>query len=347
MRQRTLRHLIYTQILETPHWVRDTVLGLVAGGLAVASWMVVQPALAPAPAVRPIVLNIPIETPDQREAQSLPTHAPLLWRAERNGNTVYLFGSIHVMKPSLNWMDKRLFQAFDSADAAWFEVPDLDSLPHFTGFDRNVMAKTPVLTNGLTDEEKYELETIINRYDMTLKDVARVKPGAMAGFVSQLDVAGSNYSFNQGVDMTLFHRAKELKKSVDGFENNKLHYSYLYRLGADMGGDGTAALKQALANHFGRGNMAGDINVMVSTWRDGDQKALTDGVLGQRAANPRFYDVLLVQRNQLWLPRIEGLLESKKPQSTFITVGMAHLIGPDGLVAQMRAKGYTVERVEF
>jgi uncharacterized protein YbaP (TraB family) len=182
---------------------------------------------------------------------------------------------------------------------------------------------------------------------MTLKDVARVKPGAMAGFVSQLDEAGGNYTFAQGVDMTLFHRAKELKKGVDGFENNKLHYSYLYKLGADMGGDGTAALKQALANHFGRGNMAGDINVLVATWRNGDQKAMTDNVLGQRAGNPKFYDVLLVQRNRLWLPRIEAMLENKTPKTTFITVGTAHLVGPDGLVAQLRAKGYTVERVEY
>ncbi len=344
MRSRSFRHLIYAQILDTPHWVRDTVLGLIAGGLAVATWMALQ-APAPADLAKPVIVNLPIETQDQYEARSAPTGAPLLWRAEKNGNVVYLFGSVHVMKSSLNWMDTRLFRAFDSADAAWFEVPDLDSLPHFTGFDKNLMAAKPVLTDGLTDEEKRELETIVNRYDQTLKDVARVKPGAMAGFISQLDIAGSKFTFDQGVDMTLFHRAKDLKKGVDGFEDNKLHYSYLYKLGADMGQDGTAALKQALANHFGRGNMAGDINVLVSTWRNGDQKAMTDSLLAQRAGNPKFYDVLLVQRNRLWLPRIEALLDSKDAHSTFITVGMAHLIGPDGLVAQLRAKGYTVERV--
>lgn len=346
MRSPNLRQLIYAQILETPLWVRDTVVGLTAGGLAITAWMALQPAtIEPA---RPLSSTVaaPV-TPDEREMQSAPTGAPLLWRAQKNGNTVWLFGSIHVMKPSLNWMDTRLFRAFDTADAAWFEVPDLDSLPHFTGFDKDVMSARPGLTEGLTDAEKRELETILNRYGMTLKSVARVKPGAMAGFVAQLDVASSNFTFQQGVDMTLFHRAQSLKKKVDGFEDNKLHYSYLYKLGADMGRDGTAALKQALANHFGRGDMAGDINVLVATWRNGDQKAMTDNVLSQRASNPRYYDVLLVQRNRLWLPRVEAMLESKAPQSTFVTVGMAHLVGPDGLVAQLRAKGYTVDRIEY
>lgn len=346
MRQRTLRHIIYLQILETPHWVRDTVLGLVAGGLAVTTWMALQPA-EPVRTAHPVALSTAAVTPDEHDLQIAPIGTPLLWRMQKDGNTVYLFGSVHVLKSSLNWMDTRLFRAFDTADAAWFEVPDLDSLPHFTGFDKSVMAAKPVLTKGLTDEEKQELESIVNRYNWTLKDVARVKPGAMAGFIAQLDAAGSNFSVEQGADMTLFHRAKMLKMKTDGFEDNKLHYSYLYKLGADMGEDGTVALKQALANHFGRGDMEGDINVLVQTWRTGDQKALTDSLLRVRDRNPRFYNVLVAGRNQLWLPKIESLLSDKTPHSTFVTVGMAHLIGPDGLVAQLRAKGYTVERVDY
>ena len=66
---------------------------------------------------------------------------------------------------------------------------------------------------------------------------------------------------------------------VDGFEDNRQHYSYLYKLGADMGEDGTVALKRALANHFGRGDGDGDIDVVVENWRAGDQKAQTDKVL--------------------------------------------------------------------
>ncbi len=347
MRQRTLRHMLYAQILQTPYWVRDTVVGLLAGGLAVATWMALQPP-APNEVAKSLAVAAPVVvTPDAREMQIAPINTPLLWRVEKNGNTVWLFGSVHVLRSDLNWMDTRLFRAFDSADAAWFEVPDFDSLPHFTGFDKSVMAATPVLTKGLGDAEMHELESLLTPYKLTLKDVERVRPGAMAGFIAQLDIAGSHFSFEQGADMTLFRRAKLLNMKIEGFEDNRQHYSYLYKLGADMGEDGTVALKKALANHFGRGDGDSDIDVVVETWRTGNQKAMTDSLLRTRDRNPRFYNVLVAGRNQLWLPKVEAMLSDATPHSTFVTVGMAHLIGPDGLVAQLRAKGYTVERVDY
>ena len=43
------------------------------------------------------------------------------------------------------------------------------------------------------------------------------------------------------------------------------------------------------------------------------------------------------------MPKIEALFS--RPRHAFVVVGAAHLVGPDGLVAMLKAKGYTVTQL--
>ena len=52
-----------------------------------------------------------------------------------------------------------------------------------------------------------------------------------------------------------------------------------------------------------------------------------------------------VERNAAWLPRIEARLRAPGTDDTLVVVGSLHLLGPDGLVEKLRAKGFRVERV--
>ena len=58
---------------------------------------------------------------------------------------------------------------------------------------------------------------------------------------------------------------------------------------------------------------------------------------------PQMYERLLVERNRNWLPKLEALFS--RPGRAFVVVGAAHLVGPDGLIALLKAKGYQVEQV--
>ena len=55
------------------------------------------------------------------------------------------------------------------------------------------------------------------------------------------------------------------------------------------------------------------------------------------------YQRLLVDRNKDWLPKIEALFSRKG--RAFVVVGAAHLVGPDGLLAMLKAKGYAIEQL--
>lgn len=326
---------IRRQMVQTPPWVRDACIGLLAGGLAVITWTALK---FDAPAA-----HKPVAVAQSPAALPGAVGAPLLWRVQNGKATVYLFGSIHVLKPGTDWMDRRLFQAFDSADAAWFEVPDLDSLPHFKPKGGPVTAGGAVLTAGLSPSEKRQLETILNRYDTTTEEQSHIRPAVMASMIGQLDLQGGAFSVDSGVDMTLFHRAKALKHRTGGFEDNKTHYGYLHALG-EGSADGTEALKRALAAHFGTGNPADSVDGMAKAWAAGDERTLAQQLTAQKARDAKFYDLLLVRRNALWMPQIEGLLKGQG--TTFVVAGIDHFIGPDSVVAQLKARGYAVTRVD-
>ncbi len=338
-----IRNTIRRQMMRISPMTRDIVLGMLAGGLAVTGWSFLpkdQTAPAVASAGAAFATGAPVAASSVLPA---PTGAPLLWKVSSGSATVYLFGSIHYLPAGTTWMDKRLFQAFDSADAAWFEVPDLDALPHFKGLPQKVTASRPVLTQGLTETEKQQLSLILNRYNTTLEASSHVLPGVMAQQITALDVDGSTASIDTGVDLTLFHRAKALKHTTGGFEDNRLHYSYLYALKDDHT-DGTVALKRALAAHFGTGDTGSSLLAAAKAWRTGDEATLTADMLADKARDPQMYQTLLVKRNTLWVPKIEDMLKGK--QTVFVVAGADHFIGPDSVVAQLRGKGYTVERVE-
>lgn len=329
---------IRRQMVQTPPWVRDACIGLLAGGLAVITWTALK---FDAPAVeRPAAVAMAARPGD---ALPGPIGAPLLWRVQNGQATVYLFGSIHVLKPGTDWMDKRLFQAFDSADAAWFEVPDLDKLPHFKPRAEKATASGAMVTAGLNGTEKQQLETILNRYGTTTEEQKHVRAAVMASMIGQLDVQGGAFSVDSGVDVTLFHRAKALNHGTGGFEDNATHYGYLYALG-EGSADGTLALKRALAAHFGTGNPADSVDAMAKAWREGDERTLTAQLMDQKARDAKFYDLLLVKRNALWVPQVEALLKGKG--TTFVVAGVDHFIGPDSVVAQLKARGYVVTRVD-
>ena len=56
-----------------------------------------------------------------------------------------------------------------------------------------------------------------------------------------------------------------------------------------------------------------------------------------------FEQVLLIDRNEKWIPRIEKMIKEKP---CFIAVGALHLEGDKGLVALLQSGGYTVTPIK-
>ncbi len=57
---------------------------------------------------------------------------------------------------------------------------------------------------------------------------------------------------------------------------------------------------------------------------------------------PSMMESLIVKRNRNWLPKLKALLTKEK---AFVAVGVGHLIGPTGLIDQLRKQGFKIKRI--
>ena len=82
---------------------------------------------------------------------------------------------------------------------------------------------------------------------------------------------------------------------------------------------------------------------LKTDWLSGDDAALArDTELGF-GDDSTVYHALLLDRTRAWLPQVEAMLQ--QPQTVLVVVGAGHLVGAGGLVALLRAKGYTVTQL--
>ena len=61
--------------------------------------------------------------------------------------------------------------------------------------------------------------------------------------------------------------------------------------------------------------------------------------------SPVSYKLVNVDRNNAWMSTLEQRLKAAGSDDTLAVVGTLHLLGDDGVVEKLRAKGYRVERV--
>ena len=86
------------------------------------------------------------------------------------------------------------------------------------------------------------------------------------------------------------------------------------------------------------------VNSYLEAWASGDADRMNKTIIKDMAEQPEIYKALLVDRNKNWLPAIERHINSGK--TIFIVVGMAHMVGQDGLVRMLESKGYSVKKIQ-
>ena len=265
---------------------------------------------------------------------------PLMWVVHGPQGTLYLLGSFHLLQPGANWEDSRIDKALNAADHVWFEL---------TGFDDTAVAQqlffkyglyaAPELSQHLGPDDQTHLSEALARHGLSLDALQRFKPWAVALVLAEKELADDGFDGGQGVDLTLYHKALAAKKDVEGFETMDFQMSVLAHVDAT---DGVSLLKETLDDDDGgKAKMA----QMAQAWLQGDEPELIkDSVTDMLTGYPDLYKRVILDRNISWEPRIEDMARARG--TTLVVVGAGHLIGPDGVVAHLKADGFTVERVQ-
>lgn len=190
---------------------------------------------------------------------------PPLWVVRDADSTVYLFGTIHYLRPGTAWGSDKVDAAFAEADQFWVEVADQD--------DPTVAARV-AQQHGVTPDRP--LSAILSAEDFAAFDKAAQVVGASGAamdayrpWLAAFMVAGTaplqaGYRPDAGVDKTLMDRARAEGKTIRGFETADRQL----RLIAGMSEEAQIAYLNNYVRHGGQ--IVPKLDQTVAAWLRGD-----------------------------------------------------------------------------
>jgi uncharacterized protein len=209
-------------------------------------------------------------------------------------------------------------------------------------------AQLQMLTRGMLSGGQ-SLDTVVSPTTFTLvnktvsdlglpmEPLKQFKPWMLALTLLGLEWEKAGFDADLGLDKHFFDQATSEGKPVQGLET--LDYQ-IARFDEMPMSDQDHLLAESLSE---LDTEMTSVKALADAWKVGDVPTVEHIVLDDLKAEPRLYQRLLVERNRNWLPKIEALFA--RPGHTLVVVGAAHLVGPDGLLAMLKARGYTVQQM--
>lgn len=267
--------------------------------------------------------------------------APAMWVVRDGDSEIFLFGTMHALKPGADWRTPAYEAAYRKAEAVWFEaVVDpvdpafLQDLIQRYGIDR----ERP-LSRRLSARQLKELRAVLAQGTLTLETIDHLRPWAAALALSMQPVRGGGASVEAGADVAVTRQARQAEKPIRAFETMEDQVQMFAGLPQDVE---LQYLVDVIDERRGRGVRKGSL---ADAWIQGDVARLGQGVVAElQSESPVFYDALLKRRNHAWAEALDTQMAGQGVQ--LVNVGALHLLGADGLPALMKARGYHVERVQ-
>ncbi len=260
--------------------------------------------------------------------------APFLWEVYGPKTKHYLLGSVHLLPQASAQWPAEIADAYDHADGVIFEA-DIGQLSSpQTGLALLAAAKSSKGLRSEIDAATYAQlgqKLIQDSLPPALCDAYKAWFCALSIEIAEYKKAG--FSGDYGLDRQIYEAAMTDGKPVHGLETVTQQVS----LFVDMP---EALSRQFLSAELADGEGLESPAAVYRAWKNNDVDALAANAAKLKASFPRVYARLLSDRNRAWLPRLKPWLDGDRPQ--LIVVGAAHLVGPDGLVAQLSARGYRV-----
>lgn len=268
------------------------------------------------------------------------TH-PALWVAKDADTTIYLFGTVHVLKPGLPWFDEAVRAAFDRSGEVMLELvtPDPAAMQAIVTAHAVTPPSAPPLSSTLTGPQRATYAKAMADDGVPLAAFEHVKPWYAALNLSLLPLMKAGFDPANGPESVITAAAKVANKPVSGFETAEQQIGYFDALSAKAQ---TAFLVSTLDE---LPKLTSEMDEMMADWARGDPQALARLLNDDLTASPEIADVLLYRRNARWSTALAARM--KMPGTVFVAVGAGHLAGKGSLIEDLRAKGVKVTRVRY
>lgn len=263
---------------------------------------------------------------------------PALWVVRDADSTLYLFGTVHVLKPGQDWRSPKVAKAMADAQELVLEVQLPESPAEAQGlFMKYGLDPAHPLSSKLKPAEWAKLKGVAAAMGMPEQAIIGMRPWLAAMTLQLAPLTKAGYDPQSGVEFKLTADAKASAKPINALESVEQQVRFF----ADMPPEAELAMLRAALEDVDEAVQ--ELDRMVTAWSAGEPQKLEAAFVEEfRREYPQLYKVALVQRNQDWADQIERKLQGAGV--SFIAVGAGHLVGPDSVQAELAKKGIKAER---
>jgi uncharacterized protein YbaP (TraB family) len=260
-----------------------------------------------------------------------------VWKVtDPKGGTLYLGGSFHSLRSSDYPLPAAFDRACDAATRLAFEIDDHQADAFSTNLVKaGLYPKGDELKNHVDPRTYDYLRRVLARSKLPQESIARYRPWFLALLLETPGLEAFQSRF--GVETYLTRRARAKSKSTTNLESTSEHIRVYSGL-SDRESEACLLLSFITLQREG----AEAVRILAA-WRRGDAETVWRGTSEGYRDFPALGERLLGVRNRAWIPKIEGYLHSGKIY--FVVAGAAHMGGPSGVLALLRARGYQIEQL--
>ncbi|KMS63884.1 conjugative transfer protein GumN [Sphingobium baderi LL03] len=266
-----------------------------------------------------------------------PEHGPAIWRVQQGMLDGWIFGTIHVLPKGVAWQTRAFRDAIGQADRLVLEAADLqDSQKTLALFEK--MGRSPglpPLEARIAPADRGALEQIVASGGTSTQALAGYESWAAAMLLSAATQQALHVSQDNGVEPALIAAFKAEGKPIGGLETVERQFAAFDTLPE-------AAQRRLLAQTVREAkDMRALYDRILNAWMKGDMAAIAkEDEIGEQP-DPLVEEAVLIARNRDWVKAIEPM--TGRP---FIAVGAGHLTGRDNLIDLLKAKGFSVTRMQ-
>src|SRR5258708_3040979 len=232
-----------------------------------------------------------------------------LWELHGKHNTVYLLGSIHVLRLQDYALAPGVVEAYGNGKSVVMEV-NLEEIS--SAQVQAEMLSSAILPDGKTlpdvlGRERYaRADALAHEVGVELSLFDQFAPWFAAEAISQLQLSQLGFQPEAGVEMYFMERARNDGKSVAGLETVHDQISVFQNMSLNTQ---AAYLVSSLEQAH---DLPNEVDSMVRARQRGQTHWFANQLQSELGQDPRLYQSVLGARHRKWLPKIEPLLNDDR-----------------------------------
>jgi len=267
------------------------------------------------------------------------TGRSFLWKVQSGTNVMYLAGSVHALTADAYPLNPAYRRAFEASSTLVEEIDlaEADPLTGGLGLLAKGMYKDGRTFNTVVSKETAALVAEkLKGTPLALELIQPMKPWMVMLMLEALGAQAAGLDPELGLDKHFYNLATGAGKQVIGLETVQ------YQI------DRFDKMPDAMQEQLLRSELAEmetektSLRTLLTAWQTGDAAAIEKMLLTSFTDNPAAYSSLITERNRNWMPQLEACLKRSSP--CLVIVGAAHIVGPQGLLALLRQRGYRIEQ---